>query len=175
MAAPTAVAAEEASIRMKKIGESVVDPAALVYEKSAWGTCPNGKAFQQDGIASHDGRQYITWWDGQRRLCIGRRKMPYGVWEAIHFDDYRHKATDTHNVTVLGICPKNGTIHLAFDHHVHPLHYRVSEEGAATEAVKWTAELFGPVTSKLNANGKPLGQVTYPRFLISPEGKLQKH
>jgi hypothetical protein len=39
--------------------------------------------------------------------------------------------------------------------------------------VKWTAELFGPVTSKLNANGKPLGQVTYPRFLISPEDKLQ--
>ena len=152
LAVSTAGGVEATVFRLKKTAESVVDPAALVYTKDAWGTCPNGKAFQQDGIASYDGWQYATWWDGERRLCIGRRKLPGTRWETIRFNDYRHRGTDTHNVSVLGICPKDGTIHLAFDDHNHPLHYRVSRKATATkpDKVRWTAELFGPVTSRLS-------------------------
>mgnify|MGYP001103807243 CR=1 FL=1 len=75
----------------------------------------------------------------------------------------------------LGICAKDGTIHLAFDHHVTSLHYRVSRAGAAThpEETAWVASLFGPVRSELEA-GKPI-VITYPRFWSTPAGGLQFH
>jgi len=160
--------------RMIKTRESVVDLEALVYSRSSWGTCPNGKSFQLNALSTHKGWQYATWYDAKRRLCVGRRKLPDGVWETVHFDDYVHKATDTHNTTQLGICPADGTLHMAFDHHGSPLHYRVSRKGVTTrpDAVKWAANLFGPVTSKLNPDGPREGSVTYPTFCRAPGGDL---
>lgn len=159
---------------IEKIGESVIDPNALVYTKDRWGTCPNGKSHQLDAMATHAGWQYATWWDAKRRLAVGRRKLPAGEWETVHFDDYLHKREDTHNTTQLGVCAKDGTIHLAFDHHGDPLHYRVSKKGVATRPgeTKWAADLFGPVTSKLNPGGKPEGGVTYPTFCLAPDGNV---
>jgi hypothetical protein len=154
--------------------DSVVDPAALHLPKAVWNTTVNGMSFQQAALASHGGWQYTTWWDGQRRLCVARRKLPDGPWEAIRFTDYHIKSDDTHNVTVLGICANDGTIHMAFDHHGHPLHYRVSQPGVAAhpEKASWTADLFGPVKSELQP-GKPVAGVTYPRFIPTPDGNLQ--
>jgi hypothetical protein len=73
----------------------------------------------------------------------------------------------------LGISPKDGRIHLAFDHHNDPLHYRVSQSGIANdpEGSDWDASLFGPITSEL-ASRKRL-RITYPRFWQTPEGGLQ--
>lgn len=92
----------------------------------------------------------------------------------MRFEDHHLKGNDTHNVSVLGICPADGTVHLAFDHHVHPLHYRVSRADVALrpEDFKWAPELFGPITSELEP-GKPLLRVTYPRFVRTPQGGLQ--
>jgi hypothetical protein len=151
-----------------------VDPEALNFGQASWGTCPNGKSFQQDGLASHKGYQYVTYWDGERRLCLARRRLPDGKWEIIRFGDYRIRGNDTHNVSALGLCPGDGTIHLAFDHHGSRLHYCVSKPGAITEpeTTMWAPALFGPVTSDLE-KGKRIGGVTYPRFFTTPEGKLQ--
>lgn len=159
---------------MAAISDTVVDPAALHLPGAAWNTTVNGQAFQQAALASHRNWQYTTWWDGQRRLCIARRKLPDGPWQTIRFADYHIKSDDTHNVTVLGICANDGTIHLAFDHHGHSLHYRVSQRGAATnpQETSWTADLFGPVTDELQA-GKRISGVTYPRFIPTPGGNLQ--
>jgi hypothetical protein len=159
---------------VKLTGNSIVDPAALHLPAASWNTTVNGMSFQQAALATHKSWQYTTWWDGERRLCLARRKLPDGPWQAIRFTDYHIKSNDTHNVTVLGICAKDGTIHMAFDHHGHPLHYRVSRPGAAThpEEVSWTADLFGPVMQELQA-GKPIKGVTYPRFIPAPDGNLQ--
>ncbi len=173
----TAISGESAAATppsLKKIGERVIDPAGLNYSQSRWGTCPNGKSHQMDATATQAGWQYATWYDGQKRLCVGRCKLPDGQWERIHFDDYKHTRVDTHNVPVVGVCPADGTIHLSFDHHANPLHYRVSKKGAATDPgkTKWVPELFGPVTSKLNPGEGALRSVTYPCFLAAPDGKL---
>jgi BNR repeat-containing family member len=71
--------------------------------------------------------------------------------EVIRFNDYNFKSNDAHNIISIGICPQDGTIHLAFDHHGHSLHYRVSQKGVATdpEKVKWNAVLFSPINSEL--------------------------
>ena len=171
-------AADDHDFTVKKIGDSVVDFRALVLGDKQYGPMKfsqsiNGNAFQQDAVATHRDYQYVGYYDGQRRVCIARRKLPEGKWEIIRFEDYRFKANDAHNTISIGICPKDGTIHMAFDHHVHELHYRVSKKGAAAnpESATWDASLFGPITSELE-KGSPI-RVTYPRFWQTPDGELQ--
>lgn len=161
-----------AGLKATIVNDSVVDPQALTI-KGKFGQAINGKSFQQDAVISHKGYQYVGYYGGDRRVCIARRKLPSGQWEIMRFKDYNFKSNDAHNTISIGICPKDGTIHIAFDHHVNPLHYRKSKRGVATkpETVKWQASLFGPIISKLEKD-KPRS-VTYPRFLQTPEGGLQ--
>lgn len=162
---------QESGLTMTKVSMSKVD-AALTIE-GRWGTFINGKSYQQMPVDTYKGWQYVTFYDKQRHVSIGRRKLPNGVWEIISFDDYLFEGNDNHNVTVLGISRADGTIHLAFDHHGEPLNYRVSEPGVAThpENVKWDASLFSDVRDWLKQE-EPILNVTYPRFVQTPRGGL---
>jgi len=168
-----------AAMTVEASDDSVVDPAALTFRDAPfqeWSGGPNGLSYQQDGLASCGGWQYATWWDAARRLCVGRRKLPRGAWQTIRFADHRIRGNDIHNVAVLGICPQDGTIHLSFDHHGHPLRYRVSRQGAALrpEQHRWEAGLFGPILRRLpSASPIPNAPLTYPRFFRAPGGGLQ--
>lgn len=161
-----------AGFEVVKVGDSVIDGKALTIQ-GAFGQCINGLSFQQDAVVTHAGYQYVGYYDGKRRVCLARRRLPTGDWGIIRFEDYDFKSNDAHNVISIGICPKDGTIHLAFDHHGHPLHYRVSRKGAAgnRESVPWDASVFGPIRSELE-DGKPIA-ITYPRFWQTPDGGLQ--
>jgi len=161
-----------AQLKAVKIGDSRVDAAALTIQ-GGFGQAINGLSFQQDAVVTHAGYQYVGYYDGERRVCLARRRLPAGDWKTVRFGDYDFRSNDAHNVISIGICPKDGTIHLAFDHHGHPLHYRASQKGAATDpdSIKWNAALFGPVKSDLE-DGKPI-RITYPRFWQSPDGALQ--
>lgn len=163
-----------ATLETKKVGDSTVDSAALHFTNGAWGLCVNGQTFQQDALTTFRKFQYATYYDAAGRLCVARRKLAAPAWEAIRFGDYHFRGNDTHNVAVMGICPRDGTIHLAFDHHGHPLHYRVSLPGVASapEKFSWNTNLFGKITSELEPNRK-LARVTYPRFVRTPDGGLQ--
>ena len=162
-----------ADLEVSKAGDSLVDAAALTV-RGPYGPIINGLAFQQDAVVTHKGWQYVTYYDAERRVCLARRTLSAGQWEIVRFTDYDFKSHDAHNTISMGICPKDGTIHLAFDHHGHPLHYRVSRKNAATrpEAVDWDASLFGPVVSELE-KGKRVAGLTYPRFWQTPGGGLQ--
>jgi len=161
-----------AGLAVTKIGDSVVDAQALTID-GAFGQAINGLSFQQDAVVTHAKHQYVGYYDGQRRVCLARRKLPAGAWRVVRFPDYRFESNDAHNTISVGICPRNGTIHMAFDHHGHPLHCRVSAQGAAThpDDVTWDAALFGPIQSELEA-GQPI-RITYPRFWPTPDGGLQ--
>lgn len=168
IAAPTV----SADVAIQKIGDSLVDPTALTI-KGGFGQCINGLAFQQDALVTHRTHQYVAYYDGKRRVCLARRQLPEGDWQILRFPDYDFRSNDAHNTISMGICPQDGTIHLAFDHHVHPLHYRLSRPDVATnpQDVTWTPDLFGPVTSELE-KGQPI-KITYPRFWQTPDGGLQ--
>ncbi len=155
-----------------KIVDSLVDSRALTIQ-GRFGRAINGLAFQQDAVVTHGECQYVGYYDGARRVCLARRELPGGAWEVIRFSDYDFQSNDAHNTISVGICPQDGTIHLAFDHHVHPLHYRVSRKGAAgdPENVTWDASLFRPIRSELE-KGRPI-RITYPRFFQTPSGGLQ--
>jgi len=161
-----------ADFRVARTGDGIVDARALTI-KGGFGQGINGLAFQQDALTTHKRHQYVGYYDAERQVCLARRKLPDGKWEIVRFKDYDFKSNDAHNTISIGICPNDGTIHMAFDHHVHPLHYRVSRKGAATnpQTVKWDASLFGAVTSELE-KGKPV-RITYPRFWRTPTGGLQ--
>jgi rhamnogalacturonyl hydrolase YesR len=161
---------------IKKIGDTVVDPAALTLKAgSEFGSTINGQAFQQDVIHSSHGWQYVAYYDGARHVCVARRKLPSGLWQKLQIAGCDFKSNDAHNTISLGICEGDGTIHLAFDHHVTTLHYTVSKPGVAThpESVGWDGSLFGPVHSDIE-KGKTI-VITYPRFWNTPDGGLQFH
>ena len=153
-----------------------VDKHALTFADgpaTRFGSLVNGVTHQQSPITTYRQYQYVTYFDADRRLCVARKKLPDGQWEIIRFKDHRFNSNDSHNSTVLGICEKDGTIHMAFDHHATPLNYRVSKIGAAhnPESVRWTADLFGKVSDTLGAV-KTDKRVTYPRFFSAPNGNL---
>ena len=159
-------------LRITKINDTTVDPEALTI-KGGFGQRINGLAFQQEALWTLGNHQYLGYYDGKRRVCIARRALPEGTWEVIRFEDYHFKSNDAHNTISIGICARDGTIHMAFDHHGHPLHYRVSRKGVASDPVPdaWTAALFTGISSELE-KGKPI-KITYPRFWATPDGGLQ--
>jgi len=161
-----------ADFEVVKVGDSLVDEEALTI-KGNFGQAINGVSFQQEVMVTHQDYQYAAYYDGERRVCIARRQLPKGDWQVIQFQDYRFESNDSHNTISMGICPNDGTIHLAFDHHGHPLHYRASCKGVASnpENVTWEASLFGPIKSEIE-RGRPI-RLTYPRFWQTPDGGLQ--
>ena len=154
---------------------TVVEATALNFESSqaTYGTNINGRTYQQYPQVTYNGYQYVTYYDSDRYVCVGRRALPTGAWEVIRLTDYTINGHDSHNVTAIGICTADGTIHLAFDHHADTLNYRVSVQGVVTnpESVVWDASLFGPVTDKLGSIG-PINSLTYPRFIPAPNGNV---
>ncbi|QEG22897.1 BNR repeat-containing protein [Mariniblastus fucicola] len=155
---------------------TTVDDNALTFavgKAAKFSTSINGRSHQQTPITSFRGFQYATWYDATRNVCVGRRQLPDGPWEIIRLLDHKIQSNDAHNTVVIGICHKDGTIHLAFDHHATELNYRVSAIGAATDpqSTQWSTELFGEIQHSLGAV-KTEERVTYPRFFNAPNGNL---
>lgn len=156
------------------VTDSIVDGGGLNFAQGAYGTCINGQTFQQEALVSFRGYQYAAYFREAGVLCVGRRKLPSGEWQSIRFLDTVIRHTDVHNVAVIGICPADGTIHLAFDHHCGPMHYKRSAANLALhpEQFQWTLDQFGKTTNALVV-GQPLPDVTYPQFFAVPNGNLQ--
>jgi hypothetical protein len=71
------------------------------------------------------------------------------------------KVADAHNGAVLGVSP-DGILHLAYDHHNNPLHYRASRRPGDIHS-------FGP---EQPMTGQLEERVTYPQFVNAPAGTL---
>ncbi|GAL65632.1 hypothetical protein JCM19301_3317 [Jejuia pallidilutea] len=160
--------------QLKVVSKSIstIDKNALTVD-GKFSSGINGRTFQKDALITHNGYQYVVHYNSERRVCISRRKLPNGKWNTLQFLDYYFKSNDSHNCISMGICPNDGTIHLAFDHHVDSLNYRVSKKGLATypKLMKWDVSSFEPITSELEKD-KPI-IITYPKFWQTPDGNLQ--
>jgi hypothetical protein len=158
-------------LSLQETSDKVVDNVITIVGK--WGDYIHGKSYQQEALVTYKGWQYATYYNANRKLCVARRELPSGTWWNIVFSDYTYLGDDNHNVPVIEISPKDGTIHLAFDHHSDPLHYRVSATNAANDpsGITWEASLFGPVVDHV-APDNPINRVTYPRFVRAPDGRL---
>jgi len=162
------------AIGAAKVGDSVIDGKALTFLGGRWAEGPNGRSHQQDGITSHAGYQYATYFNSDRLLEVARRKLPNGEWERAVLPNHKYDGTNSHKTTQMGISHKDGRIHLMFDMHASRLNYRVSEPGVASNpgAHKWSAALFGGTKHGLR-KGRTTDKFTYPRFFNHPDGTLQ--
>jgi hypothetical protein len=131
----------------------------------------------QDVLTTFEGTQYAAWYNSDHRLCLARKVPGASTWETIIFNDYLKTSADSHNGIGIGICPGDGTIHLAFDNHNDLLNYRYSVTGLAAGigSPPWDASSFLPVQHYLKPGVNFTDKFTYPRFLATPEGNLILH
>jgi len=158
------------------LSSSIVDPNGLNFaegDATRFSLNINGRTYQRPPLNTFKGYQYVSYYDKNRNVCLGRRKLPDGEWEILRFTDYTMPGSDSHNVVTHGICAKDGTIHLSFDNHADLFNYRVSEPKVALnpETIEWSVDLFGPVENELGSLGS-IERFTYPYFFNAPNGNL---
>lgn len=161
--------------RLVKLSETQVADSAFDGNIPYWYL--NAVVEQRDQLITYKDWQYATYYKqktgpADRHVTVCRRQLPAGTWESFDFSDYVQSTNDDHNGIAMGISPGDGTIHLSFDHHVSPLHYRRSLTGVANNpgSFVWSASLFGPMGGGAPPNAGT--EVTYPKFVTTPDGNL---
>jgi hypothetical protein len=151
------------------VSDTLLDPAALFFV--SYDGVVNNNSFQKDAILTHAGHQYATWYTGSRHAVVARRRLD-GPWERVVLP-HRLSVDDSHNVISLGISPRDGTLHVAMDTHDNRVYYVKSVAGLTTPpfTTPWDPSAFGEVQRTLD--GVDLGDITYPQFVVTPEGVLQ--
>ncbi len=139
--------------RVALTADTELDPRALFFV--SYDGLVNCAAYQQSAILSQDGSQYAAWYTASRRAVVARRRLPDGPWQATVLP-HRLTVDDSHNTISLGVSRTDGRLHVAMDTHDSPVFYTCPP---------------GPVRRTLG--GLDLGGITYPRFVSTPEGRLQ--
>ncbi|SEF87952.1 BNR repeat-containing family member [Nonomuraea solani] len=170
-AALTAHPQPAAAPSVQVLRNTLVDPRAIYFV--SYDGLVNQATFQQDGILTHAGHQYTAWYTADRSAMIARRTYngtaQPGPWQTLKLP-HRLTADDSHNVISLGVSRQDGRLHIAMDTHNTAVHYVKSAPGLVNAAT-WSLAQFGPVQRTLDGVG--LGDITYPQFLATPEGRLQ--
>lgn len=122
-------------------------------------TSVNTAVFRSSSVVSRDGWQYASFYDPQGFVTLAKRPIDSDSW-TVQPSAYRGRVKDGHNVISMGI-DSDGYLHVAFDHHGHPLHYaRSLQPGGLT---------LGPLEPMVGRDEK---DVTYPEFYPLPDGKM---
>ena len=122
-------------------------------------TSVNTTIFRNNSIVTHNNHQYISYYDAQGWLTIGKRKVGSQKWE-IARSQYKGNVRDAHNVISMMIDGK-GYIHISFDHHGNKLNY--------CRSVKPESLILGDKEAMIGDNEN---DVTYPEFYKLPCGDL---
>jgi hypothetical protein len=153
-----------------KLSDTQLDASALYFV--SYDGLVNNASYQQSGILTYAGYQYAAWYTASRYAIVARRQLPSGGWQTLQLP-HQLSTNDSHNSISLGVSPADGRLHVAMDTHSSQIYYVKSVAGLVSNPAPgaWSASQFGAVQRTLD--GVSLGSVTYPRFLITPEGRLQ--
>lgn len=123
------------------------------------GTSVNTTVFRNNSVVTHGDEQYISFYDAEGFLVLGKRKLNSVQW-TLSRTQYKGHVEDAHNVISMMV-DGDGYIHVAFDHHGHRLNYCKS---------------VAPFSLKLGAKEPMTGvdesNVTYPEFYRLAGGDL---
>lgn len=122
-------------------------------------TSVNTTVFRNSSLVSQGDKQYITYYDPEGYVVIGRRQLDSDRW-TLRRTSYKGNVRDAHNVISMGV-DGAGYLHLSFDHHGHPLRYCRSVAPDSLE--------LGPLESMTGTNEQ---DVTYPEFYRLADGGL---
>ncbi len=130
-----------------------------VADNGFGGTSVNTAVFRANSVTSHNGRQYVGYYDDDSYLTLAVRNLESDKW-TLNRTQYRGNAADAHNVISL-IVDGDGYLHVAFDHHGHRLKYCRS---TSPESLT-----LGPLEPMIGENED---DVTYPEFYTLPNGDI---
>ena len=127
---------------------------------SGWaGNSINAVVFRKNSLVSHGGLQFISFYDAEGNVVIGKRKNGAGKWQLAR-TGFKGNIKDAHNSISIMIDGK-GYVHLAWDHHNNKLNYSRSRKPLSLE-----------MGDKEEMTGKNENSVSYPEFYRMPGGDL---
>ena len=125
-----------------------------------WASTPvNAAIFRRNSLWTHENEQYISFYNAEGSMVIGKRKLSAGDW-TLNDTGYHGNVRDAHNIISMAV-DGDGFLHVAFDHHDDSLHYCRSIAPGSLE--------LGPMESMVGFNEI---DVTYPEFYSMPDGDL---
>lgn len=119
----------------------------------------NTVVFRKNALVSHDGIQFIAFYDQDAFVVLGKRKLGSERWE-LKRTEYRGNAGDAHN-SISIMADGAGLLHVAWDHHNGRLRYARSARPGALELLE-----------QMPMTGQDEGSVSYPEFHRLPDGNL---
>lgn len=122
-------------------------------------TSVNAAIFRTNSVATHGDRQYVAYYDADGYVTLAARALNDTVF-TVSRSQYRGNVRDGHNVISL-MADGEGYLHVAFDHHGHPLHY--------ARSVAPGSLLLGEMEPMV---GRDEERVTYPEFYALSGGDL---
>ncbi len=122
-------------------------------------TSVNAAVFRGSSIVSNDSVQYVSYYDPDGYVVIGKRRLDSDSW-VIKRSQYQGNVRDGHNVISIDLDGK-GYLHVSFDHHGNPLKYCRSVSPGSLDLGE-----LEPMT------GRDEKDVTYPEFYTMPDGDL---
>lgn len=132
----------------------------LVNVDSGWAAnSVNTVVFRKSSLVSFKDTQFISFYNKDRYLVIGKRKQGSGSWQ-LKQTQYQGNTADAHNAISMMV-DGDGYLHLAWDHHNNPLRYCRSKAPGSLE-----------LAEKAPMTGKAEGKVSYPEFHKLPGGDL---
>ncbi|MDE6339420.1 MAG: BNR repeat-containing protein [Muribaculaceae bacterium] len=123
------------------------------------GTSVNTAIFRTNSLVTSGDTQYACFYDPDGYVTLAKRKQGYDLWTVVR-TQYKGNVKDAHNVISMGV-DGDGYLHVAFDHHGHPLHYAKSVAPGSLQ--------LGETQSM---TGIDEDNVTYPEFYSLTNGDL---
>jgi hypothetical protein len=130
-----------------------------IVEDGFAGTSVNVIAGLQNNLVTHRDHQYAAFYDASGRVVLAKRSRSSSEWE-IKRTEFTGNVADAHNTIAIEL-DGEGFLHIAWDHHGHPLNYARSKAPHSLE-----------LGEKQSMTGQREKQVTYPAFLRMPSGDL---
>jgi len=123
------------------------------------GNSVNAVIFRKNSIASWKGSQFIAYYDQDKNVILGKRKLGAKIW-ITKKTPYQGNAADAHRSISL-ITDGDGYLHVSWDHHGNALNYAVSKAPGSLD-----------LDDKLSMTGLKEQNVTYPEFYTLAGGNL---
>lgn len=122
-------------------------------------TSVNTAIFRKNSIVTHNGIQYIAFYDENGYLTLGKRELGNTQW-TFYLSQYKGNCKDAHNVISIMV-DGEGFLHVAFNHHGSSLNY--------CRSLRPGSLLLG---NKEIMVGRDETEVTYPEFYRLTNGDL---
>lgn len=119
----------------------------------------NAAIFRNSSVITHGKYQYISFYDKEGNVILGKRKTNSEKWE-LQKTQFKGDIKDAHRVISI-MADGEGYLHISWDHHGNALHYAKS---IAPESLT-----LGDMEKM---TGKNESHVTYPEFYQLPSGDL---